>query len=102
MPSDWGAHFDDFVDWLVDSAFFAALGYGTSQVTGESLWAWLGATAAIGATIDYVIDIVLNARAKTNSRANRVKRKPPMPANRKISPTGLYISSINLAAQISG
>jgi len=64
MPSDWGAHFDDFVDWLVDSAFFAALGYGTSQVTGESLWAWLGATAAIGATIDYVIDIVLNARAK--------------------------------------
>ena len=64
MSSDWGAHFDDFVDWLVDSAFFAALGYGTWQVTGESLWAWLGAAAAIGATIDYVIDIILNARAK--------------------------------------
>jgi hypothetical protein len=29
MPSDWGAHFDDFVDWLVHSAFFATLGYGT-------------------------------------------------------------------------
>ena len=101
MPSDWGAHFDDFVDWLVDSAFFAALGYGTWQVTGESLWAWLGAAAAIGATIDYVIDIVLNARAKTSARVNRVKRKLQMLANRNISPTDLYLSSINLAAQIS-
>ena len=29
-----GAHFDDFVDWLVDSAFFAALGYGVWQDDG--------------------------------------------------------------------
>ena len=82
MSSDWGANFDDFVDWLVDSAFFAALGYGTWQVTGEALWAWLGAAAAIGATIDYVIDIVFNARAKnepeSKSREERATdvRKP--------------------------
>ena len=82
MSSDWGANFDDFVDWLVDSAFFATLGYGTWQVTGEALWAWLGAAAAIGATIDYVIDIVFNARAKnepeSKSREERATdvRKP--------------------------
>jgi len=66
MSSEWGAHFDDFVDWLVDSAFFAALGYGTWQTTGDVLWMWLGAAASVGATIDYVIDIVLYARAKAD------------------------------------
>ena len=64
MSSAWGAHFDDFVDWLVDSAFFAALGVGVWQSTGEVLWCWLGAAAAVGATIDYIVDIVLYARAK--------------------------------------
>ena len=64
MSSEWGAHFDDFVDWLVDSVFFAALGYGVWQVDGEILWFWFGAAAAIGATIDYIIDIVLYRRAE--------------------------------------
>ena len=64
MSSDWGAHFDDFVDWLVDSAFFAALGYGTWQATGEVPWVWLGAAAVIGATVDYAIDIVFYAKTK--------------------------------------
>lgn len=65
MSSEWGAHFDDFVDWLVDSAFFASLGYGVWQTTGDVVWVWLGAAAALGASIDYVIDIVLYARAKS-------------------------------------
>ena len=64
MSSEWGAHFDDFVDWFVDSVFFAALGYGVWQVDGTILWLWLGSAAAIGATIDYIIDIVLYRRAK--------------------------------------
>ncbi len=66
LSSEWGAQFDDFVDWLVDSAFFAALGYGTWQTTGETLWAWLGAAAALGATIDYAVDLILHARAKAS------------------------------------
>ncbi len=73
MSSDWGAHFDDFVDWLVDSAFFAALGYGTWMATGEVLWMWLGGAAAVGASIDYIIDLVLYARA----------RKQPQTASRE-------------------
>jgi phosphatidylglycerophosphate synthase len=66
MSSDWGAHFDDLVDWLVDSAFFAALGYGAWMATGGVVWLWLGLAAAAGATIDYLIDIVLYARAKND------------------------------------
>ena len=48
----------------MDSAFFAALGYGVWQDDGEILWFWLGATAAIGAMTDYIIDIVLYRRIK--------------------------------------
>lgn len=82
MSSEWGAHFDDFVDWLVDTAFFAALGYGVWRVDDEIFWLWLGAAAAIGATIDYVVDIVIYYRAKngpeTNSREEEAtnERKP--------------------------
>jgi phosphatidylglycerophosphate synthase len=64
LSSEWGAHFDDLVDWLVDGAFFAALGYGVWQATGEILWLWLGLAATAGATIDYIVDIVLYAKAK--------------------------------------
>lgn len=64
LVSAWGAHFDDLVDWLVDSAFFAALGYGVWQTTDNSIWMWLGAAATLGATIDYCIDIYFNAQTR--------------------------------------
>ncbi len=64
MSSEWGAHFDDLVDWLVDSAFFAGLGFGTSTATGNMIWLWLGMAASFGATIDYIIDLILQAKAK--------------------------------------
>ena len=66
LSSEWGAQFDDLVDWLVDSAFFIGLGYGTWHDTGENYWLWLGVAAAAGATIDYTIDLVMYARAKKN------------------------------------
>lgn len=65
LSSEWGARFDDAVDWLVDGAFFAALGYGTATASGDSIWLWLGLAATAGATIDYAIDVVLYARAKS-------------------------------------
>lgn len=82
MSSEWGAHFDDLVDWLVDSAFFVGLGYGTWQAGDEILWFWFGLAAAAGASIDYVIDIIMYARAKnqpeTKSREEEATdvRKP--------------------------
>ncbi len=63
MSSPWGAKFDDVVDWLVDASFFAMLGIGVSHGTGEQFWLWLGIAAAVGATIDYIIDLVMAARA---------------------------------------
>ena len=84
MSSKWGAYFDDFVNWLVGSAFFAALGYGVWQIDGEILWLWLGAAETIGATIDEIIDIILHRRAKNEPG----KKKPLIFVNRKIPQTG--------------
>jgi phosphatidylglycerophosphate synthase len=69
MTSEWGARFDDLVDWLVDTAFFAALGYGTWVATGEIIWFWLGFAAAVGATIDFVIDMLALLRMKKEEAA---------------------------------
>jgi phosphatidylglycerophosphate synthase len=66
LSSEWGAKFDDVVDWLVDSAFFIALGAGVARHADDSLWLWLGIAAAAGATIDYAIDLLLHAKAKRN------------------------------------
>tara|TARA_R110002096_G_scaffold43552_1_gene117657 strand:+ start:24938 stop:25621 length:684 start_codon:yes stop_codon:yes gene_type:complete len=64
MSSEFGAKFDDMVDWMVDASFFAALGYGTSQVLNQPFWFWLGCAAATGAFIDYIVDLFYYARNK--------------------------------------
>ena len=69
LSSAWGAHFDDVVDWSVDSAFFVALGYGTWSATDQIFWLWFGVAAAVGATIDYGIDLVLYAKAQKDPEA---------------------------------
>lgn len=56
QSSPFGAAFDDFVDWLVDTAIFAGLGYGAWLADGNIWWLWLGLIAAAGSTIDYIID----------------------------------------------
>lgn len=53
MRSAFGHQFDTFADWLVHSAFFAALGWTTAQAGGGPLMAWLGALAAVGGTVNY-------------------------------------------------
>ncbi|MBL6945420.1 MAG: CDP-alcohol phosphatidyltransferase family protein [Rhodospirillales bacterium] len=53
--SDFGRRFDSFVDWIVHAAFFAALGYGVSQSTGQAFWLWLGIAAMVGATVNFAI-----------------------------------------------
>jgi phosphatidylglycerophosphate synthase len=66
MSSEFGAKLDDMSDWIVDASFFAALGYGTAQVNGQQFWFWLGLAAAAGAFIDYIVDLIHEAK-KTNS-----------------------------------
>ncbi len=62
--SVFGDRFDTFADWIVHTAFFAALGIGTAGTTGQEAWLWLGWIAAAGGTINYIIKIVSEARAK--------------------------------------
>ncbi|MDX9861294.1 MAG: CDP-alcohol phosphatidyltransferase family protein [Rhodospirillales bacterium] len=80
MSSEWGARFDDLADWLVDSAFFAALGIGTWGATGNAPWLWFGLAAAAGATIDYGVDLVHHAR---NSRKAKPSREEVAKSERK-------------------
>ena len=54
------------MDWLVDGVFFAALGYGTWMATDQMVWLWLGIAAIVGATIDFCVDLVLDARAASD------------------------------------
>ena len=85
LSSAFGARLDDLADWLVDSCFFAALGIGTAIARDESLWLWLGLAAAAGATIDYVVDLIKEARAKhkpaarTRDAEAREPKKPEAP-----------------------
>ena len=62
MSSDFGAKFDDMADWMVDASFFAALGYGTSQVMAQAFWFWFGCAAAAGAFIDYLVDLIYHSK----------------------------------------
>ena len=62
MSSEFGAKFDDMADWIVDASFFAALGYGTSQVMQQPFWFWLGCAAGAGAFIDYIVDLVYHSK----------------------------------------
>ena len=62
MSSEFGAKLDDMSDWMVDASFFVALGYGTAQVNGQQFWLWLGLAAAAGAFIDYIVDLIYEAK----------------------------------------
>ena len=64
LSSEFGARLDDIVDSVVDSCFFAALGYGTAATTGNSVWLWLGLAAAAGAVIDFWVEQLNEMRLK--------------------------------------
>lgn len=57
--SAFGHKFDTFVDWVVHSVFFAALGWGESLRTGQDAWFWLGLIGAMGGTINYFLGLYL-------------------------------------------
>ncbi len=59
--SAFGMHYDTFVDWVVHSAFFVALGIGTERLFGDAIWFYLGLFAGAGATVNYVFGLVLDA-----------------------------------------
>ena len=53
LCSNFGKNFDTFVDWIVHSLFFLALGLQSLSNTNQELWLWLGLVCSIGCTINY-------------------------------------------------
>jgi phosphatidylglycerophosphate synthase len=64
QSSEFGMYFDTFVDWIVHALFFAALGHGVTEATGEAVWTWLGWAAAAGGTLNYMISLFIEARER--------------------------------------
>jgi phosphatidylglycerophosphate synthase len=75
--SRFGMHFDSFVDWVVHSVFFAALGAGVATARGEPIWLWLGLIAAAGGTINYVLGLVLAAWDRRRTATGIAVADPP-------------------------
>jgi phosphatidylglycerophosphate synthase len=64
--SAFGAKLDDVADWLIDSFFFLALGYGTWISQGDFVWFAFGLAAAAGASIDYLVDLYKDRQQTTD------------------------------------
>ena len=78
QSSEFGRRFDNFVDWAVHTAFFAALGWGSEMATGEKVWLWLGAIAAAGSTINYVIGTLAEERVAVRRLRMENPSVPPV------------------------
>lgn len=75
----FGAHFDTFVDWVIHGALFAALGIGVATVADDAVWAWLGWIACAGATINYAIGQLQDARENDDDEAPDALGSSPPP-----------------------
>jgi phosphatidylglycerophosphate synthase len=64
LATAFGKRFDTFVDWVVHAAFFLSLGWGVAERSGNDIWLWFGAAAAIGGTINYIIDCIRDTRER--------------------------------------
>ncbi len=74
--SEFGRRFDNFVDWAVHTAFFAALGWGETQAGGQQVWLWLGGIAALGSTINYIIGTIAEERESAKRQEAAAKETP--------------------------
>lgn len=75
LSSEFGKRFDTFVDWFVNNLFFIALGWGEWTRSDEQFWFWCGIAAAIGGTINYIIDQVRDTQENAGG-AQRVHGGP--------------------------
>ncbi len=76
--SEFGAKFDTFVDWFVNSAIFVALGIGAERASGQALWFWLGVVGAAGGTINYLMSLFYDSRDRALTVADRVEEAAPV------------------------
>jgi len=69
QASTFGMHYDTCVDWIVHTAFFAALGMGWARTVGDEMWMWMGLIAAAGGTINYALGLILARRDQQTEKA---------------------------------
>ena len=67
--SDYGAHLDHAIDWLVHSALFLALGASASSAYGDALWLWCAYLAVFGLAFDYVVRLWLKRKMPSPNRS---------------------------------
>jgi len=85
QSSSFGAAYDDFVDWIIDTAIFVGLGLGVAESKDNEVWMWLGFIAAIGSTVDYGIDLVRHNRFKKQEKLdNDVNANLPQTFKQKL------------------
>lgn len=78
--SRYGAIFDDIVDWIVHASFFTGLGLGAEVITDDSLWFWFGVAAAVGSTINLLVNWLREwLRDVQGEPPPRVPGEPVMP-----------------------
>lgn len=77
--SPFGHQLDTFVDWLVHSAFFVALGIGWMGIFQSDIWLWLGGIAAAGGTINYALVLFLGSRDKNEAVPAESEEPQPYP-----------------------
>jgi phosphatidylglycerophosphate synthase len=64
LSSDFGQRFDTFVDWVVHAALFLALGFAATERLDQDIWLWCGILAAVGGTINYVLDTLRDSGSR--------------------------------------
>ena len=74
QETSYGDKLDTFSDWIVHATFFIGIGYGTYTQSGEILWAWLGAIASAGASINHILLYLGNKHTTNNTQK---KNLPP-------------------------
>ena len=85
LSSDFGQRFDTFVDWVVHAALFLALGYATTERTGQDIWLWCGLLAAIGGTINYALDTLRDSGSKLFEGQERMVEDGPSESKRDLT-----------------
>jgi len=73
LQTGFGEKYDTFVDWIVHSIFFLALGYGYYQETGNNLWLWLGLFGSIGGTINYWAIFFIESFENESTESDKTK-----------------------------
>ena len=104
QTSRFGMHFDNFVDSAVHTVFFAALGIGVRETTGEDTWPWLGSIAAAGCAINYLAGFIVDARERRAGHMRRTRtpgRRPPGGGCREAGANGSSTCFANSVAPTS-